>query len=58
MNLIGELKIMIELNIKPNFSNLAEEYGVDRHTVKKYFDNGGIPERKKSCTKEHVGSIL
>lgn len=51
MNLIGELKIMIELNIKPNFSNLAEEYGVDRHTVKKYFDNGGIPERKKVVRK-------
>ncbi len=47
MNLIGELKIMKELEIKPNFSNLAEKYGVDRHTAKKYYDNGGIPERKK-----------
>lgn len=33
-NLIGELKIMKELNIKPNFSSLQRQYNVDRHTIK------------------------
>ena len=37
---------MKDLNIRPNFSDLSREYGVDRHTIKKYFDNDGIPERK------------
>lgn len=45
-NIIGELKIMKELDIKPNFSALAREYGYDRHTVKKYYDNDGVPKRK------------
>mgnify|MGYP007033575225 CR=1 FL=1 len=45
-NIIGELKIMKELNIKPNFFALAREYGYDRHTVKKYYDNDSIPKRK------------
>lgn len=47
-NLIGELKIMKELNIKPNMSSLIREYGCDRHTIKKYYENDGIPLRKKS----------
>lgn len=38
---------MKDLNIKPNFSELSREYGVDRHTIKKYYDNDGIPERKR-----------
>lgn len=45
-NLIGELRIMKDLNITPNFSSLQREYGTDRHTIKKYYDNGGIPDRK------------
>lgn len=50
-NIIGEIRIMKELNIKPNFSQLSREYGVDRHTLKKYYDNDGIPERKKYISK-------
>ena len=46
-NLIGELRIMKDLGIKPNFSALEREYGKDRHTIKKYYDNDGIPKRKK-----------
>ncbi len=46
-NLIGELRLMKDLNIKPNFSEMSREYGIDRHTIKKYYDNEGIPERKK-----------
>lgn len=45
-NLLGELRIMKDLNIKPNFSALQREYGIDRHTIKKYYENDGIPLRK------------
>lgn len=63
--LIGELRIMKDLNIKPNFSALEREYGTDRHTIKKYYDNNGIPIRKKrevkskwSPFKEEMDEIL
>lgn len=46
-NLIGEIRIMKELNIKPNISALSRKYKKDRHTIKKYYDSSGIPERKK-----------
>lgn len=42
---------MKDLNIVPNFSALQREYGTDRHTIKKYYDNNGIPERKKKAGK-------
>jgi len=45
-NLLGEIRIMKDLDIKPNFSAFQREYGVDRHTIKKYYDNDGIPKRK------------
>lgn len=45
-NIIGELRIMKELNIKPNFSALEREYGINRHTIKKYYDNDSVPLRK------------
>lgn len=48
VNLIGEIKIMKELGVKPNMSALAREYGCDRHTVKKYYENNGVPTRKSS----------
>ena len=32
--------------IKPNFSELAREYNIDRHTLKKHYDAGGYKERK------------
>lgn len=47
-NIIGVLRIMDELKIKPNYSELSRAYGVDRHTVKKYHQNGCIPERKQA----------
>lgn len=46
-NLLGELRIMDDFHIKPNYSELARKYKMDRHTVKKYHENGKIPERKK-----------
>jgi len=33
-NLMGELLIMKTYSIKPNFSALSREYGLDRHTIK------------------------
>lgn len=45
-NLLGELRIMKDYGIKPNYSALQREYGIDRHTIKKYYDNDGIPKRK------------
>lgn len=64
-NLIGQIRIMKDLNIKPNYSALSREYEVDRHTVKKYFENDGIPIRKTRISKrkwdeykEEMDSIL
>ena len=37
-NIMGELFIMNQMGIKPNYSALGREYGLDRHTVKKYHD--------------------
>lgn len=44
---IGALKVMDDLNLKPNYSELERLYGVDRHTIKKYHESGCIPTRKK-----------
>lgn len=44
---IGVLSIMKDFNMKPNFSDLERVYRIDCHTIKKYYENGGIPERKK-----------
>lgn len=38
-NLLGELKIYKELNMKPNYSALQRKYGIDRHTIKKHYIN-------------------
>lgn len=46
-NLLGELKIMDDFNVKPNCSDLARKYKIDRHTIKKYHEHGKIPDRKK-----------
>jgi transposase len=51
LNLIGELKIMKENGIKPNFSSLQRKYNIDRHTIKKYYNNNGVPQRKKRKNK-------
>ena len=45
-NLMGELLIMKTYSIKPNFSALSREYGLDRHTIKKYYEEGGIKRKK------------
>lgn len=46
INLVGQMKIMDELNIKVNYSALAKQYGVDRHTIARIHKNKGVPLRK------------
>ncbi len=36
-NMKGQLEIMKTLGIKPNYSELERAFGIDRHTVKKYY---------------------
>lgn len=45
---IGDLKVMKDMNIKPNFSELQRIHGIDRHTIRKYYEAGCVPERKKT----------
>lgn len=48
-NLIGELALMDELKIKPNYAALGREYGMDWRTVKKY--HNGYEGRRKTRNK-------
>lgn len=45
-NIIGDLLILKQMNIKPNFSELARLYSMDRHTVAKYWREGGTRKVK------------
>ena len=45
-NLPGHLRIMDDLGIKPNYSQLARLYGIDRHTVAKIHKSKGTCPRK------------
>ena len=47
---ITQLRILKMSGIKPNFSELARQYGIDRRTVKKYYDGykGKLEHRNKS----------
>lgn len=40
-NLMGELNTYRSLGAKPNFSELGRRYGLNRHTVAKYWKEGG-----------------
>ena len=52
MSLITQLKILKLSKIKPNFSKLAREYGIDRRTVKKYYDGyEGKPAHRNKASK-------
>ena len=50
-NIIGVLRTMDDLKIKPNYSELGRALHVDRHTIKKYHEHGCIPKRKKVIRK-------
>lgn len=47
INILGELRILKEINVKPNFSELQRKYGIDRHTIKKYYINGGKKRKER-----------
>ena len=55
-NLLGALRILKDMKIKLNFSELQRQYNVDRHTIKKYYENDGktIKERTKRKSKYDV----
>lgn len=58
--LITQLQILRLSNIKPNFSELARQYDIDRRTVKKYYDGyEGKPKHhnKPSRLDEHYELI-
>ena len=40
-NIIGDLLIFKTMGMKPNFSELERIYGIERHTIAKYWRNGG-----------------
>ncbi|WP_096231828.1 hypothetical protein [Thermoanaerobacterium sp. RBIITD] len=51
-NLLGQISILKVMEIKPNFSELAREYGVDRRTVKKYYEGyEGKPKTRNKQSK-------
>lgn len=50
--IITQLRILKLSNIKPNFSELARQYGLDRRTVKKYYDGyKGKPKHHNKSSK-------
>ena len=58
--LITQLRILKEMNLKPNYSALAREYGCDRRTVKKYnegYSGGDKIRNKKSKLDKYVEII-
>ena len=58
--LIAQLRILKEMNLKPNYSALAREYGCDRRTVKKYnegYTGGGKTRNKKSKLDKYLPTI-
>ena len=40
-NLTGELNMYKEAGIKPNFSDIARRYGLNRHTVASHWEADG-----------------
>ena len=38
---MGELNMYRQLGLKPNFSEIGKRYGIDRHTVSRYWREGG-----------------
>ena len=53
INDLPKLKILVEVNNleKPNYSKLARELGVDRRTVKKYYESNNKKEKKPKGSK-------
>lgn len=45
--LVGDLLGIDLLNIKPNISALVRKYNLNRVTVKKYYESGGMPQKMR-----------
>lgn len=45
-----EFRKLKAAGIKPNFAAVARIYGLTRQTAKKYYEYGGVPERKPKRT--------
>lgn len=64
INIIGALNTLKEQGIKPNFSELSKLYGIHRHTIRKYWKEGGkiIKARNKPSIldkyKEEIQELL
>lgn len=58
---LNKLKMLVEVNKleKPNFSELSRKLGVDRRTVKKYYDGNDkkIKKQKKSKIDDYHETI-
>ncbi len=51
-NMKGQIEIMKTLGIKPNYSELERAFGINRHTVKKYYEGyEGKPTLKNKPSK-------
>ena len=62
-NLTGELNMYKEAGIKPNFSDIARRYGLNRHTVASYWeadgrDPGDGRSGRGSAFDPHLGEIV
>ena len=43
-NLIGEMDMLREMGVRPNFSEMARRCGMDRHAAAKYWKEGAVME--------------
>ena len=51
-NLKGELQLMKNMSIKPNFAALGRDYGMDPRTVKKYYEGyEGKPKTRNKASR-------
>ena len=51
-NIIAQINMIRAMGMKPNFSELAREYGMDRRTIKKYYEGyEGKPNTRNKGSK-------
>ena len=58
INFMGELNYYKGAGIIPNFSELSRRYDKDRRTLKKYYEHGMIPKRKKRIYKSELDDYI
>ncbi|WP_156501484.1 CpXC domain-containing protein [Denitrobacterium detoxificans] len=60
-NIMGELDMYRQLGTKPSFTEIGKRYGLDRHTVAKYWNSGGQLEdarRERASGFDQVRDII